>query len=98
LPIAQAVEQERHTDADAAAIRENIQKRWMLGCRRLAGWLADDGVLAEQWTVDAAADMMWALMSWDLLERLFVDRGWSRQRYADHLAVLLRATFVQVRA
>jgi hypothetical protein len=38
--------------------------------------------------------MLWGLMSWDLLERLIVEKGWSPERYGDHLAGLFRATFV----
>jgi AcrR family transcriptional regulator len=95
MPIARAVEQVRRTDPDAAALRENIMRRWRLGCRRLATWLADEGRLAEPWTIDTAADMLWALMSWDILEGLLVDRGWSRKRYADHMSLLLRSTFVR---
>jgi Bacterial regulatory proteins, tetR family len=43
---------------------------------------------------DAAADMLWALMSFDLLEELLVDRGWSVRRYRTHLAALFRSTFL----
>lgn len=94
MAVARAVEQVRRTDPDAAALRENIMQRWRLGCRRLANWLADEGRLAEPWTVDSAADMLWALMSWDVLEGLLVDRGWSRKRYAEAMAMVLRSTFV----
>lgn len=94
MAVARAVEQVRRTDPDAAALREDIMQRWRLGCRRLANWLADEGRLAEPWTVDSAADMLWALMSWDVLEGLLVDRGWSRKRYAEAMAMVLRSTFV----
>lgn len=95
MPIARAVDQERRTDADAAAMRETIMHRWRLGCRRLAGWLRDEDRLAEPWTVDSAADMLWALMSWDVLEGLIVERGWPVERYAEHMALLLHSTFVK---
>lgn len=95
MGVARATEQVRRTDADAAAVRESIMKRWRMGCRRLAGWLAEEGRLADDWTVDTAADMMWALMSWDVLEGLLVDRGWSRKKYGDHMATLLTSTFVK---
>lgn len=95
LPIARAVEQVRRTDPDAGAMREEIMRRWSMGCRRLMTWLADEGRLAAAWTVDTAADMLWALMSWDVLEGLLVDKGWSRERYADRMALLLRSTFVR---
>jgi hypothetical protein len=38
--------------------------------------------------------MLWALMSFELLEELLVDRGWSPARYRAHLAALLAATFL----
>ncbi len=95
MPIALAVEQERRVDSDAAALRDAIMQRWRLGCRRLATWLNDEGKLADPWTVDSAADMLWALMSWDVLEGLTVERGWSTERYAEHMATLLRSTFVK---
>ena len=33
-------------------------------------------------------------MSFDLLEELLVDRGWSLRRYRVHMAALLRSTFL----
>jgi AcrR family transcriptional regulator len=91
--IARAVDQVRRADPDAAAMRAEIMRRWRLGCRRLMTWLDHEGNLAEPWTVDSAADMLWALMSWDVLEGLLIERGWSRESYADHMALLFRATF-----
>jgi hypothetical protein len=38
--------------------------------------------------------MLWALMSFDLLEQLLADRGWSPRRYRNHLAALLSSTFL----
>jgi hypothetical protein len=45
--------------------------------------------------VDTAADMLFALMSSGVLESLTIDRGWSTEQFRDHLAVLLRSTFVR---
>lgn len=93
MPIARAVDQVRHTDPDAAAMRAEILRRWRLGCGRLMVWLDEEGNLAAPWTVEAAADMLWALMSWDVLEGLLVERNWSRDQYADHMSLLFRSTF-----
>ena len=65
-------------------------------CRRLAMWLDREGQLAPLWTVDTATDMLWALISSDMVERLIVERRWSSKRFADHLSHLLRATFARV--
>jgi AcrR family transcriptional regulator len=94
MPIARAVDQVRRVDPDAAAMRAEIMQRWQLGSRRLMTWLDDESNLAAPWTVETAADMLWALMSWDVLEGLLVDRGWSRERYAEHMALLFRSTFI----
>lgn len=95
LAVAKAADRVRGTDADAARVWDEVMQRWRLGSRRLVTWLHDEGRLAQPWTVDTAADMMWALMSLDILERLTIDRHWSDKRYADRMALLLNSTFVK---
>lgn len=94
LGIVRAVERARYGDPDAAELWRTAQGNWHKGSRRLIRWLADEGRLAPQWTVDTAADLMWALMSIDVLDRLINQRRWSRRRTADQLAALFQATFV----
>lgn len=89
-----AVERARYDDADAAQLWQTAQGNWLKGSRRLMRWLSDEGRLAPQWSVEAAADMMWALMSIDLLDRLINERRWSGRRVADHLATLFQTVFV----
>ena len=69
-------------------------RQWRRSCRRLAERLAEEQRLAAPWTVATAADMLWALMSFDVLEALVVDRRWSRKRLARKLSALFQATFV----
>jgi AcrR family transcriptional regulator len=95
MPIAIATEQVRRTDADAAGVRDEIVARWRMGCRRLVTWLADEGRLAEGWTIETAADMFWALMSWDVIEGLLEDCHWTQEDYGQHMERLLLATFVR---
>jgi hypothetical protein len=38
--------------------------------------------------------MLFALISSDMIEALIVDRRWTLQRLAKHLALLFRSTFV----
>jgi AcrR family transcriptional regulator len=94
LPVARAADRVRRSDPDAAAFWNHSMGNWQAGCRRLVAWLDQEGRLVAPWTVDTAADMLWALMSFDLLEGLLVDRHWSPERYAEHLAVVFRNTFV----
>ena len=93
LPVMLAAERARHADPDAAALWRAGQDRWLAGARRLADWLAREERLAPPWTPATAADMIWALMSPDLLTRLWHERHWPPRRIGDHLAALLTATF-----
>lgn len=93
LAVSRAIERARFTDSDAAALWDLTMRNWMKSCKRLATWLDDEGVLAEPWTVQSAADMLWTLMSWDVTERLVVSRRWSTRRYGQMFAELLLSTF-----
>jgi hypothetical protein len=95
LPVMLAGERAWHVDPDAAALWRAGQQRWLAGARRLADWLAREERLAPPWTVATAADMIWSLMSPDLLNGLMHERHWSPKRIGKHLAVLLTSTFVR---
>jgi AcrR family transcriptional regulator len=94
LAVARAIQRVRHTDPDAEAHWQLVMADQRACCHRLAAWLAGEQRLAPPWTVQTAADMLWALMSYEFLEDLLVDRGWSPRRYRTHLAALLQATFL----
>jgi AcrR family transcriptional regulator len=98
LAVARAIERVRRVDDDAAAHWDVVMRDQQDCCRRLADWLAREDCLPAFWKPATAADMLWALMSFDLLEELLVDRGWSPRAYGDHLAMLFRSTFVRSRA
>lgn len=95
LPFDRAISRVQHGDADAAAHRRRANAAKRASCRRLAARLEDEQVLAEGWTVEAAADMINGLSTSDVVEGLIVDRGWSRRRFAKYLGLLLRSAFVQ---
>jgi AcrR family transcriptional regulator len=93
IAVTRAVERVVERDPDAARHRQKVVRAQRDNCRRLASWLQRDGVLASPWTVDSATDMLWALISTDLIEALLVHRRWSRKRTGDHLSLLFRSTF-----
>jgi AcrR family transcriptional regulator len=95
LGVMRAFERSRYDDPDAAAYWATAQGNWLKGSRRLMRWLSNEGRLAPQWTVDSAADLMWSLMSVDVLDRLLSERRWSRRQVAEHLAALFQATFAR---
>jgi AcrR family transcriptional regulator len=84
----------RDDDPDVAVLVEEGMQAWHDGCRSIAQRLADEARLADPWTVDTAADLIWSHMFPETLERLTVDRGWSTERYGQLLAVVLRRTLV----
>jgi AcrR family transcriptional regulator len=93
LAVDRAVQRVWREDPDAAAHRAHVVAAKLSNCRRLARWLADERRLADAWTVESAADMLFALIASDVIEALLVDRRWSRRRLAKHLGILFRSTF-----
>lgn len=84
-------------DPDAARHRDRIVASQRRNARMMAERLRDQGLLAPAWTVGTAEDMLWALMSSEVVERLITTRHWPRRRFADRYFTLLRATFVTPR-
>lgn len=94
IPFGRAFQRESGADPDATRYWGLVTRDWYKSCRRLAAWLARDGRLAPPWTVATAADMLRALMSFDVLENLAVERHWSRKRIGRRLSLLFQSTFV----
>jgi AcrR family transcriptional regulator len=97
LAVDRAISRVEHADPDAAAHRARVSAEKLSGCRRLARRLQDEGVLADAWTVEAAADMVFALSTSDVVGGLVVERRWSPDRLARHLGLLFRSTFLAPR-
>jgi AcrR family transcriptional regulator len=94
LAVDRAVQRVWRHDAEAASHRKRVVAAKLANCRRLARRLAEEGRLASGWTAESAADMLFALISSDMIEALIVDRRWSRSRLAARLALLFRSAFV----
>jgi AcrR family transcriptional regulator len=94
IAVDRAVSRVRHVDADAERHWKRVRRAKLANCRRLTEWLSREKRLATHWTVDSATDLLYALISSDVIEALLVDRGWSRAELAAGLSTLLRSTFV----
>lgn len=57
-------------------------------------WLDRDGLLAPEWDVNVATDLVYMLTSWEAWELLVIDLRWSRDDYFRHLRTILRRTLV----
>jgi hypothetical protein len=95
IAVERAIQCVRRADADAARHREKVTHAQLANCQMLACRLEREGLLAPQWTAETAADMLFALIPTDVIERLLVDRAWPRRRLEEHLAALFHATFVR---
>lgn len=93
LALDRAMQQTWRQDPDAAAHRKRVVAEKLSNCRRLARRLDEERRLAAGWTTESATDVLFALISSDMIESLIVDRRWSRRRLADHLALLFRSAF-----
>lgn len=81
-------------DPEAARLVGDGAAMWHEACHALAGRLLREGVLADPWTTETAADLLWSFMFPETLTRLTEQRGWSQDRYAHLLGVILVRTLV----
>lgn len=94
LAVDRAVDRVRRADPDAARHWETVVRNQRAVVRRLADRLRDEGRLAPPWTAESAADLLWALLTPGFVERLVVDRRWSRRAFAERVAALLRSALL----
>ena len=66
--------------------RDNIRR----GMERLE----TEGLLADGWTVDEAADFAWAILSLHTYEYLVVEQGWTIEQFVTRLKTMLRSMLV----
>jgi AcrR family transcriptional regulator len=79
-----------HDDALRAAWDDRMQSRHGL-YHEIVERLHRDGVLAPEWDVETATDILWSITSWELWEQLTLERGWSEADYLRHLRAVLRS-------
>jgi AcrR family transcriptional regulator len=81
-------------DAVAAAWRNRMNLR-VEQTRRIVQRIADDGRLADGWTVATATDLCYTILMPGPWRELVRARGWSPQQYADHMIRLLRRSLLR---
>lgn len=81
------------TEPDIAALLQNLLSERLNGITAFARWLAANGPLRDNLSVEAAADLAWTLTSAEVYRLLTTDRAWSTERYeqwiAHNLTILL---------
>ncbi|RMI46069.1 TetR/AcrR family transcriptional regulator [Streptomyces triticirhizae] len=94
LAVDRAVQQVRTHDPDARRHYERANAAQLANCRRLTRWLAREGRLAEPWTEESGAALLWSLVSSEVIGGLLEEQGWSREELGERLALLYRRTLV----
>lgn len=89
-PIAAAMDAVRRQDeALEQAWQDRLANR-LRGARAIADRLAAEGALRQGLAPDTAADLIWTMISLRMWEDLVVGRGWTAERYREHIGEALR--------
>jgi len=83
-----------NNDEDAERVWQAQLRNDLAGCKITVERLDREQLLKPGLDVDTATDLLWALTSIPLWEELVLQRGWSAQRYEQHVADLLIAALI----
>lgn len=94
-PLVRAIDEERDTDEAARAAWEVAAVGWRGGAESVVRELAAAKVLHPRFAdPEDAVDMMFALMSVDLIRLLVDERGWSPEKYGAYMGETFLAVLV----
>lgn len=83
-PLLRAIEAAAGADATAAAMLEEVHQQRLVGIGVMAAEAARSGQLAV--SEEVCRDLVWATTDAVLWHRLVVQRGWTDEQFAEHLA------------
>lgn len=93
--IARALLAARETDEAVAAAWEDRMGVVHDACRDIVERLHGDGMLASEWSLEEAADLLWTMLSIRNWESLTLECGWSTSQYIGRMQELTKRTFLQ---
>ena len=93
--IAAVLSAARRTDPAAEAAWQDRMTKRRSQARWLVEWLRREGLLADDWTIEDAADFVWTFLSVNTYVDLVIERGWSVERYVDRLRAVLRRSLLR---
>lgn len=94
MPVYREAAARAGTDPDAARHVAQVGADQRFVCGRVAERLAGEGHLAAPWTAATAGDLLWAMISHDMIARLLEECGWSTDQVAERLDVLFARTLL----
>jgi AcrR family transcriptional regulator len=83
-----------NNDEDAQRVWQAQLRNDLAGCNTTIERLDREKLLKPGLDIDTATDLLWALTSIPLWEELVLQRGWTAQRYEQHVADLLIAALI----
>lgn len=95
VSVTRVMDVTRVSDPGIAAAWENRMAARLEVHRAVMQRIADEGRLADGWDVDSASTMTYAVTLPRLWEELVVQRGWTVERYREHVTGLLRTALVR---
>ena len=93
--VAKALLAVRDKDEAAAIAWNDRMAAVRNGCHITIAALDRDGLLAPEWDVDRAVDLLSTLSSVRNWEQLTIECGWSTDEYIDRMQKLARRTFMR---
>lgn len=93
-PIFEIVRVAAKTDAEIAALYENMLSSRVQGLMAFVRALVQNGPLRDGVSADIAAETVWTLTSADVITLLTIHRGWSAEKYQRWLADMLRRSLL----
>jgi AcrR family transcriptional regulator len=92
--LAKALLTVRETDEAAAAAWDDRMTAVYQGCTNVVQLLAEQGLLAPEWTKEEAIDFYFALIAIPTWENLTMERDWSNRQYIERIQSVLKKTLV----
>ncbi len=92
--VAKALLMVQDSDEAAASAWHERMLAMRDGCRAAIEALRADGVLADEWNVKRATDLLWTMLSVRNWEQLTQECGWSPRQYIRWMQLLARRSFV----
>lgn len=93
--VAQVLEAAQYRDDALGAAWRDRMNRSRAVHRAIVQRIADDGDLAEGWTVDEAGDLFYTVTMQGPWRELTQEIGWTPRRYAENVTRLLLSSFVR---
>lgn len=94
--VAQVLEAAQHGSDEALAAAWRDRMRFRLGTfRAMVSVLAERGELDPGWTIDEAAQMLYAVAHFDTWRELVRELGWSDDQYVASMTRLLRRALLR---